>query len=95
LHEIRTFQGYTESVNTIAFSPEGKFFLSGSDDKTLKLWDVNSGREIRSFQGHFHHRQVSFVIEFADPFKLPNLCMTVNEGTKMPKGLIEKLARCQ
>jgi WD40 repeat protein len=26
--------------------------LSGSDDKTLKLWDVASGRELKTLQGH-------------------------------------------
>jgi WD40 repeat protein len=36
----------------VAFSPDGKLALSGSWDKTLKLWDVSSGREIRSLTGH-------------------------------------------
>ena len=39
-------------VNSVAFSPDGKYALSGSGDKTLKLWEVETGREIRSFQGH-------------------------------------------
>jgi hypothetical protein len=29
--------------------------LSGSADNTLKLWDVNSGRQIRTFKGHSHY----------------------------------------
>ncbi len=33
--------------------------------------------------------------EFADPFKLHHLCLTVDEGTKIPAGLIEKSKRCQ
>jgi len=36
----------------VAFSPDGRRALSGSGDNTLKLWEVNSGREIRTFQGH-------------------------------------------
>jgi hypothetical protein len=51
--EIRTFQGgHTESVHSVAFSPDGKYALSGSDDKTMKLWEISSGRKIRTFQGH-------------------------------------------
>ncbi|MGV8058169.1 MAG: caspase family protein [Smithellaceae bacterium] len=38
-------------VNSIVFSPDGKQALSGGD-KTVKLWDVETGREIRTFTGH-------------------------------------------
>ena len=34
------------------FSPDGRTALSGSDDKTLKLWDLATGKEIRTFTGH-------------------------------------------
>ena len=40
------------SVQSVSFSPDGKLALSGSEDKTLKLWDVASGKEIRTFRGH-------------------------------------------
>ncbi len=46
---IRTFEGHTYSVWSVAFSPDGRYALPGSDDDTLKLWDVNSGVEIRFF----------------------------------------------
>jgi WD40 repeat protein len=44
--------GHNSSVYSVAFSPDGNYALSGSWDKTLKLWEVNSGAEIRSFAGH-------------------------------------------
>jgi WD40 repeat protein len=34
------------------FSPDGRTVLSGSDDKMLKLWEVATGKELRTFTGH-------------------------------------------
>jgi len=35
--------GHLGTVNSVAFSPDGKTIVSGSDDGTLRLWDVQSG----------------------------------------------------
>ena len=36
----------------MSFSPDGTKVASGSHDKTVKLWDVESGEEIRSLERH-------------------------------------------
>ena len=49
---IRTFAGHTAQVLAVAFSPDGRSALSGSGDRTLKLWDVATGRELSTLAGH-------------------------------------------
>lgn len=44
--------GHTGSVRCIAFSPAGRQAVSGSDDKTVRLWEVAGGRELRRLDGH-------------------------------------------
>jgi WD40 repeat protein len=36
----------------VAFSPDGKRIVSASQDKTLKVWDLYTGREVLSLKGH-------------------------------------------
>ncbi|MBN8677501.1 MAG: caspase family protein [Chitinophagales bacterium] len=43
--------GHTLGINAVAFSPSGRVVLTGSSDKTAKLWDMK-GRELQSFSGH-------------------------------------------
>ncbi len=43
---------HSSRINSIAFSPNGKYIISGSMDKTIKLWDLVSGKEIKTFTGH-------------------------------------------
>jgi WD40 repeat protein len=44
--------GHTANISALAFSPDGTFLVSASEDATLKLWDPNTGAEIRTLRGH-------------------------------------------
>ena len=50
--EVRTLKGHSEVVNSIVFSPDGRYALSGGTDATIKLWEISTGREIRALTGH-------------------------------------------
>lgn len=45
-------KGHTKYVTAYAFSPNGRFLASGSLDNTVILWNIESGKQIRSFSGH-------------------------------------------
>ena len=44
--------GHTDYVGCLAFSPDGASLVSGSHDKTVKLWDVQTGGVVKTFYGH-------------------------------------------
>ncbi len=46
------FEGHTDSVRAVAFSPDGQTALSGSWDSTLRLWNIVDGQVVQTFTGH-------------------------------------------
>ena len=44
--------GHSKPVTSMAFSSDGRFVLTGSEDKTALLWDAETGRELQRFKGH-------------------------------------------
>ncbi|OBQ04538.1 MAG: hypothetical protein AN482_17800 [Anabaena sp. LE011-02] len=49
---IRTLKGHSYSVNSIAVTPDGKTVISGSNDGTIKIWDLGTGTEKFTLSGH-------------------------------------------
>jgi WD40 repeat protein len=44
--------GHRRAIRSIAFSPDGRWLASGAKDNTIKIWDVASGRLLRTLYGH-------------------------------------------
>ena len=49
---VRTLQGLTSEVNSVGYSPDGKYIASGSEDKSVRIWDGETGECERILQGH-------------------------------------------
>jgi WD40 repeat protein len=49
---ISTLGGHTSWVNAVAVFQDGKCAISASWDKTIKVWDIETGQEIRTLMGH-------------------------------------------
>jgi WD40 repeat protein len=50
--EVRRLEGHTDKVCNLALSPDGRRLLSVSDDKTMRLWDLETGNQLRLLEGH-------------------------------------------
>ncbi|MBE9072188.1 WD40 repeat domain-containing protein [Microcystis sp. LEGE 08355] len=50
--ERNRLEGHDSPVQSVNFSPDGKTLVSGSEDKTIKLWNGSTGQEIRTLKGH-------------------------------------------
>jgi serine/threonine protein kinase len=50
--ELRTLEGHTHSVLAVAYSPDGRRLASGSADRTVKIWDSATGKDLLTLNGH-------------------------------------------
>jgi WD40 repeat protein/serine/threonine protein kinase len=44
--------GHTAEVNSVDFSPDNRFMVTASNDRTAMLWGVETGNELMRFEGH-------------------------------------------
>jgi WD40 repeat protein len=49
--EIATLEGHTDDITSLDLDSKGRLALSGSKDGTIKLWDLEQGLILRTFEG--------------------------------------------
>ena len=49
---LRTLEGHTWGVTGVSMTPDGRSAVSGSRDKTLRVWDLVTGRCLFTLEGH-------------------------------------------
>lgn len=55
VHALRShppLAGHTDRVRTLVFSPDEQLLISGGDDRTVRIWEVNSAQCLRVLRGH-------------------------------------------
>lgn len=50
--EVQRFGTHDDGVADAAVSSDGRYVVTSSFDKTIRLWEANTGREVQRFQGH-------------------------------------------
>lgn len=46
------YSGHNNSVNTVAWSPDGKCIASGGDDRTVQVWDTATRQRLVAYTSH-------------------------------------------
>lgn len=52
LYPSNVLEGHSDIVTSVAITPDEKYVVTGSADKTVRLWDATTGKEVRKFIGH-------------------------------------------
>src|SRR5436309_407620 len=55
---LAVLKGHTEPVYAISFTPDGKYVITGSFDRTLKMWEAATGTDVKTFGGQAGHQNL-------------------------------------
>lgn len=56
----KTYKGHSDYVNSLSFSPDGKSFVSSSWDKSIKVWDIHSGKCLKTIKDSLYVWDVTY-----------------------------------
>ncbi|MEE1226930.1 MAG: hypothetical protein UHM08_07510 [Bacteroidales bacterium] len=58
---LKTLEGHSDFVHSVAYSPDGTRIISGSRYGTIKIWEANTGECLNTLEGHLDEvRYVAF-----------------------------------
>jgi WD40 repeat protein len=57
---VRVFRGHDNEVRSVAFAPNGIWFVSGGWDQTVRVWNTREGGELRRLSGHLNVNCLSY-----------------------------------
>jgi len=49
---VRRLTGHDSPVYSVAVTADGKYVISGGEDKTVRVWELATGKEVQRFTGH-------------------------------------------
>jgi len=78
---VLVLKGHTDAVLDVAFSPDGKTIVSASADLTARIWDAETGKELKKLEGHLDLQVLKNV-----PSWLKNQKSAVNSVAFSPDG---------
>ena len=76
---FKTLRAHLLPLTNCAFNKNGDRFITGSYDRTCKVWDTNLGEEICTLEGH---KNVVYTIAFNNPY-----------GNRVATGSFDKTAK--
>ncbi len=62
---FKVLRAHILPLTNVAFNKSGSAFITGSYDRTCKVWDTSSGEELLTLEGH---RNVVYAIAFNNPY---------------------------
>ena len=49
---VRVLRGHTDDITALAISTKGERLVSSSDDRTVRVWNLRTGKLLQTLKGH-------------------------------------------